>query len=400
MLGAPARISQRSPIGIKAVDALIAALNARSVTPLQPFLLPATRVGGLDSAYTTQVLAQVLAGAKPVEAATLVRRTPEGPNERVVLRLFREGQAEERDVLLDPQGRFLEVNLVRATVKRIGGDLDAATVGVPDRIATGFRLVNGLILVTAKVDGVKGEFVLDTGAPTLTLNGAHYRPPAGQATLGRGTRGVNGAIGGISYYHLRTFDWSGFRLAERDVATYDLSAIERRVKRPVMGLIGYGVFKRYALTLDYRARRLVLAMPAARSTGATTFPLTMRAHLPVARFEIAGQSVLLGLDTGAQNDLLDQSYARRFERILPDRRKGRVLGAEGRPTPTLRGVVPEIRIGRSVRFHDQETVFSPVGAFAGKPGASRLDGLAGYPLLSRYRTTIDYVHRTVRFDPL
>ena len=395
-LGAPAQ----SPIGIKALDALVAALNARSATPLQPFLTSATRVGGLDPAFTTQVLAQVLGGAKPVEAVGLVRRTSEGTNVRVVLRLVREGKAEERDFLLDPEGRFLEINLIKATVKRIDGNLDDATADAPDRIAVGFRLAGGLVLVSASVDGAKGEFVLDTGAPTLALNGTRFAPPAGEATLGSGTRGVNGAIAGGSYHRLRSFDWSGLRLAEREVATYDLSAIERRVGRPVMGLIGYGLLKRYALTLDYPAHRLVLAKPGARDVGATTFPLTMRAHLPTARFDVGGESVVLGLDTGAQNDLLDQSYAERFDRLLRNRRKVDVVGAEGRPTPTLKGVLPEIRIGESVRFRDQDTVFSRVAAFAEGPGKPRLDGLAGYPLLRRYRTTIDYVNGTVRFDPL
>lgn len=392
-------------LGVPALDQLVTALNAKSVAPLQPYLTPATRIGALPAAYTGQVLTQVLAQGAPVESSRLVSRTPEGANTRYVCTFTRQGNPvpKEVDMLLSPAGKFLELNLVKAEAKRIDTRFGPQDLTTPPTVEAPMRLVGGLVVVEAEVNGRRGAFVLDSGAPALVLNQREFAAPGGQATLAvGGPQGVNGTVGGASYCPVQRFDWAGIGFQDKETLTLDLANVEQKLGGTVLlGLIGQNLFSRYALTLDYRAGRVQLRQPGpANPTDAPPLlrlPFTLRGHLPVVEATAGGQTFRLGLDCGAQTNLLSPQYEPLFARTLRQRKKVTVRGAGQDFRTVVSGRIPELQLTGGLPFREQQTVFSDISQLNKSSDPLAMQGLLGYPFLSQYRTTIDYVNKELRF---
>ncbi|NVO32249.1 pepsin/retropepsin-like aspartic protease family protein [Hymenobacter lapidiphilus] len=291
----------QQPLGVPALDQLVTALNTKSVAPLQPYLTPETRIGTLPAAYTGQVLAQVLAQGAPVESSRLVSQTPEGGNMRYVCAFTHRGKLvpKEVDMLLSPEGKFLELNLVKAEAKRIDTRFGPQDLTTPPSVEAPMRLVGGLIVVEAEVNGRRGAFVLDSGAPSLLLNQREFAAPGSQATLSvGGPQGVNGTVGGASYCAVQRFDWAGISFQNKETLTLDLAKIEQKLGGTVLlGIIGQNLLSQYALTLDYRAGRVQLRKPGTPDTTVAQpllrLPFTLRGHLPVIE-AMAGFSLQRG----------------------------------------------------------------------------------------------------------
>ena len=399
---AAARAQQAT--GVVPLDQLVAAINAKSVGPLQPYLTPETRLGSLPAAYTGRVLAQLIPQFGPLEGFRVVRQTAEGSNTRYVCGITRKGAEKEYDVLLTPAGTFAELNLAQASVKKIDTAFTPEALTTPDRLEAPVRISNGLLLVEATVDGRRGWFFLDSGAPALMLNKTIFPPAASETTLAvSGAKGVNGAVGGMSYHLTKSFDWNGIRFENKELATLDLTSLEREAGGELLGIIGFNLLNQYALTLDYRAKKVLLRKPtAAQAEVAEAAPLmrvpfTLRGHLPVVTMTANGQTFQMGIDCGAQNNLLDQQYEAAFAAQLRKPEKSTLYGADGARRSVTSGELPDVRLAGALPFRNQQTVFSDISQFNQSADRTPLQGLLGYPLLSQYRTTIDYVNKQLEF---
>ena len=411
LISGVATVRAQQPLGVPALDQLVTAFNAKSVAPLQSYLTPETRVGTLPAAYTGQVLAQVFAQGTSVESSRLVSQTPEGANTRYVCAFTRKGNPvpKEFDALLSPEGKFLELNLVKAEAKRIDTRFGPQDLTTPPSIEVPLRLVHGLIIVEAEVNGRRGAFVLDSGAPSLVLNQREFAAPSGQATLAvGGPQGVNGTVGGASYCAVQRFDWAGIGFQNKETLTLDLASIEQHLGGTVLlGLIGQNLLSQYALTLDYRAGRVQLRKPGTAETAETAettdgppllrLPFTLRGHLPVVEATTGGQPFQMGLDCAAQTNLLGPQYEPLLATRLRRRKKVKLRGAGKDVRSVVSGRIPELQLAGGLPFRQQQTVFSDISHLNKSPDKTPIQGLLGYPFLSQYRTTIDYVNKELRF---
>lgn len=403
MLGSLAARAQQA-LGIEPLDQLVVALNQRAVAPLQPYLTPATRVSGLPAAYTAQALAQLVPQLGPVEAIRVVRHEAAGGNVRYVCALTRQGKDTEYTFVLTPDDKFAELNLAPAGRKLPTTTLDAQNLTTPARVELPAQLVNDLLVVQAEVDGRTGAFFFDSGAPALLLNRREFAPAAGQqATPGQGARGVNGAVAEVSSYTVQRFACQGLVLQNQEVATLDMASLEARLGvGKLLGIIGYNLLSDYAVTLDYRAGRIVLQKPTAAGAApiaGVRVPFVLRGHLPVVEATIDGHTYSLGLDCGAQTNLLDPAAAARLTSKLRHREQVTVRGADAAGRTATTGSIPRLTLaGGQLKFRRQATTFADVGYLSRSLATVPLQGLLGYPLLSQYRTTIDYVHWEAVFE--
>ncbi len=385
-------------LAVKPLDQLIAAINSNSLELLQPYLTENTRIGTLPAVYTPQVLAKLLPQFGPVEGVRLVRQEKEGVNTRYVCAMTRKGNEKEYDFLVTPEGKFLELNLAQASVKKVGTSFSPQDLTLPPSLDVPVRLVKGLILVEAEVDGRRGTFILDSGAPALMLNQREFSAPANAQSMATADtpKGVNGTVNNLSFCNVKQFNWMGISFHDKEVVTLDLAAIEKQLDNtPLLGLIGYNLLNQYALTLDYHAARVLLRRPEATPVAAApllTLPFKLRGHLPVVEVTVDGQPYQLAVDCGAQTNLLDAQFAPAFAKKLRKRTKETLRGGDNTPRTVVSGQIPEMRLGGSLAFHHQQTVFSDISHLNQKPGQANVQGIAGYPLLSQYRTTIDYVN--------
>jgi hypothetical protein len=273
----------------------------------------------------------------------------------------------------------------------------------PPRAELPAQVVNGLLVVEAEVDGRRGSFFLDSGAPGLLLNQREFAAPAGEvAPPPARSRGVNGGMGSFSRYLLQRFDCQGLVLENQEVPTFDMASLQRRLGVPtLLGIIGYDLLRAYAMTLDYRAGRVLLQQPGpgVAPAAGVRVPFRLRGHLPVVAAIIEGRPYQLGLDCGAQTNLLDPAAAVALARRLRHRAQVTLRGADAAGSTAAAGTVPRLTLGAGLlTFRHQATTFADISHLNRLPGPVPLEGLLGYPLLSEYRTTIDYVNQQVFFE--
>jgi predicted aspartyl protease len=389
--------------GVPALDQLVVALNSKSLAPVQSYLTPETRVSSLPPAYTERALAQLLPQYGPVENLRIVRQEPAGPNTRYVCALARRGAEKEVTFVLSPAGQFAELNLVVASAKKIGTTFGPDELTTPPSADAPARVLNGLLLVEAEVDGRRGNFLLDTGAPALVLNKREFAAPATETTLAAaGSTGVNGKMAGMSYHLVQKFNWQGISFQQKEVPTLDLASLEKKLDGlPLLGLIGYNVLSQYAVTLDYRAGQVRLRQPdpaAAPPPALMRVPFTMSGHLPVVALTVGGQTFQVGVDCGAQANLLDQQYQAGLARELRKTSTAQLSGADAAARAVTTARLPEVRLAGPLVFRRQATVFADMAHLNQNPNRAPLQGLVGYPLLSQYCPTIDYVNKQLYFS--
>ena len=338
-----------------------------------------------------------------VESLRVLRQEPAQANVRYVCALTRRGTAKEYTFVLTPAGQFAELNLAQASVKKIATTFGPDDLTLPPSVDAPLRLVRGLILVEAEVDGRRGTLLLDSGAPALVLNQREFPAPATETTLAVSSgQGVNGRMAGASYHVTQSFNWQGISFQNKEVPTLDLASLESRLGDVVLlGIIGYNIFNQYALTLDYRGGVVQLRRPGAAPPAAAAplmrVPFTLSGHLPVVGLTVAGQTFDVAVDCGAQTNLLDQQYEAALAPQLRQPATSRVSGADAASRTVTSGQLRAVRLAGPLVFRRQPTVFADLSHLNQNPTRARLQGLVGYPLLSQYRTTIDYVNKQLEF---
>lgn len=170
---------------------------------------------------------------------------------------------------------------------------------------------------------------------------------------------------------------------------------------PSLGLVGYEVFKRFVVTIDYEHGRLTLTQPSAftyRGAG-TVVPFTFNEHIPQVEGSIDGVPGRFDIDTGsrASVDLLGpfvekNSLAAHFKKSIET-----VTGwGVGGPA---RGVVGR---GTSLRLGGVEIVNPVVMLSTQKKGAFSdpyVAGNVGGGILKRFTVTFDYARKQIIFEP-
>jgi hypothetical protein len=258
-----------------------------------------------------------------------------------------------------------------------------------------FQRVGGILLLDARVDGKLGQFILDTGAPGLILNGK----PGLSDGLVQGM-GLHGQLE-IEAVAVAQFEMGS--LVRRNVTAYvlDMEHLEQATGRPIAGLIGHTVLDNLELYLDLE-QGMVELHPGRTSTLIQTLgqplleiPFILRNHLPVVKVKIGKRTYRLGIDSGAEVNVLNESL---FNKLKPNQ-EGLVMRHR------IRGLDQQIHEVRSVDISavqiqgstmpSQRYYFTDLTAIRQLHQLS-IDGLLGYPFLQQYRVSVNYQTRTIR----
>lgn len=272
-----------------------------------------------------------------------------------------------------------------------------------------FELRGDLIVVTVDVNGRPAALILDTGTGIgLALDSAfaqqaHFRPSWHSAQA----NGRTAPLGTVRSVHVGSAPLSNVGVVVVDIAT-----LQTRVGRDVHGTIGYDLFDRYVVTIDYEAHTITLAEPGAftYAGSGTVVPVGLDHHTPVVGASIVTRTrgvvpVHLDLDLGSS------AYAVRLSQrtvaaygLLHDTVTvhGPFGGGAGAATEGELLRMPSLRIGPLVINRPStalaQEMDGPFGATA------RTDGTIGEPILRRTRLIVDYSRSRVimelrgRFD--
>ncbi len=270
----------------------------------------------------------------------------------------------------------------------------ASSVTVP------FELINNHTYVEVKLNG-RGPYRLlcDTG-------GANIVTPELATELGLKTEGeLEGSGVGeksedIALSKVDKLEIGAAYLDNQVFYVFPLAAFGRVEGIPANGLIGYEVFKRFVVRIDYEASQLTLLDPASfRYTGnGVRVPFKFKEHIPQVDGEIDGIAGKFDIDTGSRSSIdlmgpfvekhkLKAKYRPKFEGVT-----GWGVGGPSRSAITRAGVLKlgDVVIERPVT----ELTLQTKGAFTDQYAA----GNVGAGVLKRFNLVFDYNGQTIYFE--
>lgn len=303
--------------------------------------------------------------------------------------------------MLNPRRIATGLVLVAALLAHPGPRVAAAAP--PRAIEVPFELNGHVIFLPVSVNGSPaGSFVLDTGAQGSSLNTRTANTL--RLPLGRGGTS-HGAGGAVASHRLTgvTLGVGEARLEKLDLAAIELAPLESNTGRPIDGILGSDLFRRYVVEIDYETKLVRLYEPSgfASEGRGTSLPLRFEDQHPYVRAAVTlpGRGVLDGefvLDLGSNFALI----------LLPSFIEEKKLRDSLPPTIETfgRGVGGEVGlpIGRASRLQiGAHALDAPVTAFprSGTFGRKGKAGNIGSAVLRRFRLTFDYPRSRMFLEP-
>lgn len=231
-----------------------------------------------------------------------------------------------------------------------------------------FELVNNHIYVDGELDGRKARFLVDTGgANLLTPAAAKKFGLKGEGKLA--ARGAGDETVDVAFAHAKEVRVGDAKLAGPVFMIMSLGELPAVEGYESDGLVGYEMFRRFGVTIDYAGRELVLAEPAkfAPPTAATAVPFELAERIPIVAGKLDGLPLRISVDTGSRASLTvhspfakEHGLAERYQ-AAPEAVVGWGVGgpARGRPvrlgrlelgTVAVDGVAGDLYLGRKSAF--------------------------------------------------
>jgi hypothetical protein len=263
-----------------------------------------------------------------------------------------------------------------------------------------FELLNNHIYVQVKLNG-KGPFrmLCDTGGANIVTPelATQVGLVAEGALQGRGVGEKSEDVGLVKVDTLQLGDAS---LEQQVFAVFPMAYFERVEGVPSGGLVGYEIFKRFVVTVDYEKSRVTLTLPAAfkyQGQG-TAVPFKFNEHIPQVDGEIDGIPGKFDIDTGSRASVdllgpfvekngLKQKYAPKFEGVTG--------WGVGGPARSQIGRAQLLKLGEvAVPAPVTELTLQQKGAFTDPYVA----GNVGAGVLKRFNIVFDYGHGQLIFE--
>ncbi len=167
-----------------------------------------------------------------------------------------------------------------------------------------FKLVNNHIYLEVRLNGRPSEFLFDTGGlnvitPTVAREMGLKAEGAMEAT-GAGEKSADAAFTKVARMQV-----GGAWLENQTFVVIGLESFKDVEGKPITGIIGYEVFKRFVVVLDYENSRVVLLEPDGFAYGGSgvRVPMDLNDRVPEVAGEIDGLPGKFSLDTGSRSSL-------------------------------------------------------------------------------------------------
>ena len=283
-----------------------------------------------------------------------------------------------------------EVAILKLSTEEFTNGLltESSTLSLP------FDLVSNLIWFEAEVEGEQGNFILDTGVPTLVLHQELNDESATAIGIGAGGQETLLSEGEVSSFQL-----AGIEQGEQRSLGLDLSGLAQRSERELLGIVGFEQLHAYELLIDYAAQQFHL-FPARRNElhrlADPKFSLRFDYldHLPVLVLKQEQRTLHFAIDTGAGSNLIDPNV---FE--------DGVIAEPLNVQTTVRGLAGGIEVQPNFVIDNlsrRNQIFSPQTFVAvdldhiSTEGIA-IDGILGQPFLQQHRISIDFKRQKIHF---
>jgi len=167
-----------------------------------------------------------------------------------------------------------------------------------------FEFRKGMIFVPVRLNGSKPlSFVLDSGSTRMiverTLANSLGLKPNGQGSM----QGAGAGRIPIEFVQNVDIGLPGLESTGYEFSTADLQPLQTSLGASVDGILGYELFRRFVVTIDYESRTLTITQPKAFHTGesAQALPIELRGKWAFVK----GELVLPGPVTLQDEFLID-----------------------------------------------------------------------------------------------
>lgn len=263
-----------------------------------------------------------------------------------------------------------------------------------------FDLVNNHIYVDGFVDGKPARFMVDTGGINLLTPAAAKK--FGLVSEGKLASGGSGEQkADLALARGKQVRVGAATLANPVFYVVDLGDLPKVEGVPLDGLVGYEMFRRFGVQIDYAKRQLTFSDPKKFTPppGATVLPFDFNGSMPIIPGVLDGMPVRLSVDTGSRDTLtmsspfvrahdLTSKYAAAPETVIGWGVGG---GARGRPARfgtlslgglDIHGIAGNLFIGDKGGFTDPD-----------------LAGNLGGGVLRRFTVAFDYANKKMYLAP-
>ena len=308
----------------------------------------------------------------------------------------------------DPRRRS-EIKLDHVTLNGAITDADfampamAATAHIdnPNGVARiPFELLNNHIYVSGRIDGKPARFLVDTGGVNLLTPAAAKKfGIVGEGKMAAG--GVGEQRVDLALAHAKEVRVGDAVLDHPVFYIIDLGKLAEVEGSDADGLVGYEMFRRFGVTIDYAGHTLTLADPAkfAAPAQASVVPFELNDRIPIIAGTLDGVPVRISVDTGSRASLtLHSPFVREHDLVAryhaaPEAVVGWGVGGPSRGLPARYGV---LRLGdREIRGIAGDLYTGDKGSFANPDLAGNLGG----GVLRRFTVAFDYANKKMYLAP-
>lgn len=273
----------------------------------------------------------------------------------------------------------------------------------PNTVRIPFRLSDRLIVVQAQVDTLEGNFILDTGADGLVLNGRHFD---GERLVSRAASGgVTGGVGRVYSRDMEQIGWGDLTYRDLRADVIDLSHIEYKKNIRLLGLIGFELLEDFEVFIDFQLRQLTLSRVDRKGRLLDTLPALEKPtdslefklinYVIVLPVRVGGKKAAFSLDTGAEVNLLDRFVNRKVLDHFEILKRVKLNGTGPNAVEVLAGRLSSVQCG-PVFCRPMQTLLTNLDDIEKVYGFS-LDGVIGFEFLFRRRIAINYRREMLYF---
>ena len=244
----------------------------------------------------------------------------------------------------------------------------------------------------ASVDGHNGNFILDTGAPGIVLDA---KSGAFEATQQGNSVSGNLMVGQVE---IEKFQFGIIKKERAKGNLLDVHHLELACGMDLMGLIGYEVLSNYELVFDFPNNNIQIlpsgTFSVTKGEPSAVVPFLLCGHVPVVVAKVGGKRVFLGLDSGAEVNLIDKKFYNKIKSAARTNEAEEYLtGLDNKPQQVVAANVDETRLNGE-NFSQMRYVFTDLGQLR-KNFDVPIGGLLGVPFFKDKVISIDYASKRV-----
>lgn len=223
-----------------------------------------------------------------------------------------------------------------------------------------FTRVGNLVLIKAKADSVEGNFILDTGCPSLVLNITYFRNYPVTTESETESKGMTGMGTATEHVTIQDFHFGTIKEYNVQANLANLGAIENSKGVKVLGLIGVALLNSCEMIIDYQNNLIYFHVINKKEAGSynhtmladtaayRTLPFQISDNRIIIKTVMAGKKLRFLIDCAAETNILDSRLPDKIFATLSITGKVAMVGAGNIKTEAVKGSLASFTIGNQI----------------------------------------------------